>query len=446
MNEAATLHRRSVVGNWRDKLAQLQTELATIANFKGTNVAASDVLAHASSYLQETHPNEAHSVIASLQKFAEEARFKCGELAAKIAETIRQIERAYDDFPRESEYRLHAILVHSGSPDLGGHYWSYIRDHKSGDWFKFNDVTVNRVENIDDMFAQSFGDPAGATSAYALVYFKNFGEMEAWNTCQGVPLWARGIVNEDNVVFQHELQKWRIEHPLELSREEKQKNYEAGMADLLVPPHAACFKLSQYAYRREQPQRILELIVYSEVGLEPNERALDAEQNMIDALRKDFAEYTRLMCRLVQAIRHQPDLPLCVAYLASGCRDAHAQSCGQDLYKAAFRLLSTLASKVMFSVSSAVILQSAMDVRQKERLLMYGWDAAFYVQDAVVRKELMLEWKRLVPKLNAFEQVRQLVVNEKPPVLKLDEIPYTFDVCVTFNENFGAFVKTNSGR
>jgi len=70
----------------------------------------------------------------------------------------------------------------SGSPDLGGHYWSYIRDHKSGAWFKFNDVAVNRVEQVDvrflkhlvwwcfscclqEMYRQSFGEIGGNTSA-----------------------------------------------------------------------------------------------------------------------------------------------------------------------------------------------------------------------------------------------------------------------------------------
>lgn len=49
----------------------------------------------------------------------------------------------------KKSFVMHSSLICSGSPDLGGHYWSYIRDHKSNSWFKFNDVAVNRVEQID---------------------------------------------------------------------------------------------------------------------------------------------------------------------------------------------------------------------------------------------------------------------------------------------------------
>jgi len=52
---------------------------------------------------------------------------------------------------------------------LGGHYWSYIRDHKSNAWFKFNDVAVNRVEQIEvkraeNLFSSLFVSETGFLS------------------------------------------------------------------------------------------------------------------------------------------------------------------------------------------------------------------------------------------------------------------------------------------
>ena len=39
------------------------------------------------------------------------------------------------------DYELKGILVHSGAAN-GGHYYSFIKDRKSGEWFKFNDREV----------------------------------------------------------------------------------------------------------------------------------------------------------------------------------------------------------------------------------------------------------------------------------------------------------------
>jgi len=41
-------------------------------------------------------------------------------------------------------YELYAILIHSGNAS-GGHYYAYIKDFGSGQWFCFNDQNVTRV-------------------------------------------------------------------------------------------------------------------------------------------------------------------------------------------------------------------------------------------------------------------------------------------------------------
>lgn len=41
-------------------------------------------------------------------------------------------------------YELFAIMIHSGSAS-GGHYYAYIKEFETGDWFCFNDQTVSAV-------------------------------------------------------------------------------------------------------------------------------------------------------------------------------------------------------------------------------------------------------------------------------------------------------------
>lgn len=41
-------------------------------------------------------------------------------------------------------YELYAILIHSGNAS-GGHYYAYIKDFITGQWFCFNDQNVSGV-------------------------------------------------------------------------------------------------------------------------------------------------------------------------------------------------------------------------------------------------------------------------------------------------------------
>lgn len=41
-------------------------------------------------------------------------------------------------------YELFAIMIHSGSAS-GGHYYAYIKDFDSNEWFCFNDQNVSTV-------------------------------------------------------------------------------------------------------------------------------------------------------------------------------------------------------------------------------------------------------------------------------------------------------------
>jgi len=41
-------------------------------------------------------------------------------------------------------YKLHAVLIHSGSANFG-HYYIYIFDRQQQQWFQYNDSSVSRA-------------------------------------------------------------------------------------------------------------------------------------------------------------------------------------------------------------------------------------------------------------------------------------------------------------
>nr|CAD7395807.1 unnamed protein product [Timema cristinae] len=74
-------------------------------------------------------------------------------------------------------YELFSIMIHSGSAS-GGHYYAYIKDFKSKEWFCFNDQTVSRITK-DDIQKTYGGGPlkgyysgaySSSTNAYMLMY------------------------------------------------------------------------------------------------------------------------------------------------------------------------------------------------------------------------------------------------------------------------------------
>ncbi|XP_055703055.1 ubiquitin carboxyl-terminal hydrolase 47 [Phlebotomus papatasi] len=61
-------------------------------------------------------------------------------------------------------YELFAIMIHSGSAS-GGHYYAYIKDFESSEWYCFNDQTVTSITQED--IAKSFG---GGRALYSGAY------------------------------------------------------------------------------------------------------------------------------------------------------------------------------------------------------------------------------------------------------------------------------------
>ncbi|CAO1302522.1 unnamed protein product [Diamesa serratosioi] len=62
-------------------------------------------------------------------------------------------------------YELFSIMIHSGSAS-GGHYYAYIKDFESNNWFSFNDQTVSTITQEDICKTFGGGGAAGAFKSY----------------------------------------------------------------------------------------------------------------------------------------------------------------------------------------------------------------------------------------------------------------------------------------
>ena len=62
-------------------------------------------------------------------------------------------------------------MIHSGGA-LGGHYYAYIKSFENGDWYCFNDSTVEKIswQRVQGMFGDKYPKYNMGTSAYFLMY------------------------------------------------------------------------------------------------------------------------------------------------------------------------------------------------------------------------------------------------------------------------------------
>uniref|UniRef100_A0A6B2EIY1 Ubiquitin carboxyl-terminal hydrolase 47 n=1 Tax=Phlebotomus kandelakii TaxID=1109342 RepID=A0A6B2EIY1_9DIPT len=76
-------------------------------------------------------------------------------------------------------YELFSIMIHSGSAS-GGHYYAYIKDFDSGEWFCFNDQTVSSItqEDIQKSFGGGRALYSGAYSSSINAYMLMYRQMD----------------------------------------------------------------------------------------------------------------------------------------------------------------------------------------------------------------------------------------------------------------------------
>ena len=77
---------------------------------------------------------------------------------------------------QDNKYTLKSVVIHQGYSE-GGHYYAFIKDNLSQEWYQFNDTRVNKF-NLDDLGAEAFGGKDSESkieknrNAYLLFYEK----------------------------------------------------------------------------------------------------------------------------------------------------------------------------------------------------------------------------------------------------------------------------------
>lgn len=89
------------------------------------------------------------------------------EITSQIQALQEKLSKTYLGIDQDNAYKIHSVLVHDGLAGVG-HYWTFVKDHTTGKWTKFNDTMVTEVDEAT-VFKESEGGHMNM-SAYCLFY------------------------------------------------------------------------------------------------------------------------------------------------------------------------------------------------------------------------------------------------------------------------------------
>ncbi|KAM9364177.1 ubiquitin carboxyl-terminal hydrolase 48 isoform 1-T2 [Pholidichthys leucotaenia] len=118
-------------------------------------------------------------------------------------------------------YELSAVLIHRGISAYSGHYIAHVKDARTGDWYKFNDEEIEKMEGkklqlgIEEDIAETVKSQTRkpkcskgyhcSRNAYMLVYKVQEEESsESTRTNVEVPAFLQKLVDQDN----HKFEEW----------------------------------------------------------------------------------------------------------------------------------------------------------------------------------------------------------------------------------------------
>uniref|UniRef100_A0A3P9K7M4 Ubiquitin carboxyl-terminal hydrolase 48 n=1 Tax=Oryzias latipes TaxID=8090 RepID=A0A3P9K7M4_ORYLA len=129
-----------------------------------------------------------------------------------------------EPFLEKSVYELSAVLIHRGISAYSGHYIAHVKDALTGDWYKFNDEEIEKMEGkklqlgIEEDIAEAVKSPSRkpkcskgyhcSRNAYMLVYKVQAEEhLDLSETSVEVPAFLQRLVDRDN----HRFEEWCME-------------------------------------------------------------------------------------------------------------------------------------------------------------------------------------------------------------------------------------------
>ena len=184
--------KRDEVKEMRDRVHQLQEHIDKFTNYSnGQDIR--QVLDSAAKFLTENNESQGNSAeenktnlfspenlsksigekknlneyILYFCALKEKAEEQVKKMELELKELQEKIQNSYKSFGN-TPYYLHTIMIHDGGPE-SGHYFTYIKDFSSQKFRKYNDRTIDDVED-ENVWENSKGSTGKCMNAYCLVY------------------------------------------------------------------------------------------------------------------------------------------------------------------------------------------------------------------------------------------------------------------------------------
>ncbi|EGX46809.1 hypothetical protein AOL_s00097g235 [Orbilia oligospora ATCC 24927] len=110
------------------------------------------------------------SLLVELEDHKERVGGELRYINERIKELQGNLNQQFTDL-RKYGYRIHSIFMHRGSVNFG-HYWIYIYDHYNKIWRNYNDTTVSKAVDEEEIFRGKSKDGGTDGGPYFLVYVR----------------------------------------------------------------------------------------------------------------------------------------------------------------------------------------------------------------------------------------------------------------------------------
>ncbi|KAK6346030.1 ubiquitin-specific protease ubp2 [Orbilia blumenaviensis] len=109
-------------------------------------------------------------LLVELEDNKERIKAEMNYINDRIKELQGSLNQQFTDL-RKYGYRIHSIFMHRGSANFG-HYWIYIYDHYNKIWRNYNDTTVSKAVDEEEIFRGKNKDSGMDGGPYFLVYVR----------------------------------------------------------------------------------------------------------------------------------------------------------------------------------------------------------------------------------------------------------------------------------